>query len=579
MQISRWVRVGSGLVLRPQFRRQAERFLTALKDCRRAQQEVLQQLLRLNASSCFSRDHRLDQVRSAADLRARVPITGYDYYRTYIDRLKLGEHGALLGPDNKLLMFSLSSGTTSESKYIPITTQFLRDYRRGWQAWGILTFDQHPQVYNLDIVQLTSDFERYHTPAGIPCGNISGLVVQMQNPIVRAMYCVPPIVSKINDPTAKYYAALRTSLADPYVGMATTANPSTLIHLAKVANAEKESLIRDIADGTLAPQFDIAPEIRRRLKSFTRRDRNRARQLERIIDRTGHLYPRDYWPNLRVLAIWCGGSAAAYLPSARRFYGEVPVRDHGLHASEGRMTIPVSDGSSAGILEVCTHFFEFIPVSEYGTDNPTLLEAHELQEGGEYYILLTTSSGLYRYDICDVVQCVGFHGTTPVLEFLHKGAHIANVTGEKLSESQVVVAVRECVERLRVELEHYTVSPIFGEPPRYQMFAEHADVGSDRIARRLEADVDASLMRLNCEYEEKRTTGRLGPLQLVTLPEGTWKSFIRQRQSKLGGSIEQYKHPCLIPDINFAGDFLKRHAGLDSEAAQRNSAKVHVRAG
>ena len=67
------------------------------------------------------------------------------------------------------------------------------------------------------------------------------------------------------------------------------------------------------------------------------------------------------------------------------------------------------------------HYFEFIPEEEVENASPTILEAHELERDRNYYILLTTSSGFYRYNIYDVVQCVGFHGQVPVIKFFNKG--------------------------------------------------------------------------------------------------------------------------------------------------------------
>ena len=127
-----------------------------------------------------------------------------------------------------------------------------------------------------------------------------------------------------------------------------------------------------------------------------------------------------------------------YLPQLRDLYGPTAIRDHGLSASEGRMTIPISDNTTAGVLDFYHHYFEFIPVAEHDSTNPTVLEAHELVEGEAYYIVLTTSGGLYRYDIHDVVRCVGFEGQAPLIEFLNKGRSFSSLTGEKLSEHQAI---------------------------------------------------------------------------------------------------------------------------------------------
>ncbi|MBT4866685.1 MAG: auxin-responsive protein, partial [Planctomycetaceae bacterium] len=133
-----------GAIPRASVRRQARKFLRATRDCRTSQRAVLDELLALNAGSRFSREHRLDEVQTVAHFRKHLPVADYEGFRPYIERLKQGDFGALLGANQRLLMFSLSSGTTSESKFIPITARFLKDYRAGWQSWGIHVLDDHP---------------------------------------------------------------------------------------------------------------------------------------------------------------------------------------------------------------------------------------------------------------------------------------------------------------------------------------------------------------------------------------------------------------------------------------------------
>lgn len=558
MSILNRIRGLLGGFLRAKLRREANRFINASKDCRAAQKNVLQRLMALNGESHFAREHRLHEVAAPEDLARRLPVTCYEDYADHIEQMKSGDHRALLGEDNPLLMFSLSSGTTSKSKFVPITRQFLRDYRRGWQVWGIRMFDAHPAANCGTIVQLSSDFDRFRTTSGTPCGNISGLVAAMQKRIVQTMYTVPQAIAKIDDVELKQYTTLRLALAERYVGVVMTANPSTLVHLAKSAEERSEDLIRDIADGTLCGGDELPDEVRIKLgRRISKRRPKRARELERILQSGDGFRPRDYWPNLAVVAAWTGGSAGAYLHTLRRFYGDVPVRDHGLSASEGRMTIPLRDGTSDGVLDVMSHYFEFIPEEEYESKQRTVLQAHELEEGRNYFILLTTASGFSRYDICDVVRCTGFLGTTPTLEFLHKGSHISNVTGEKISESQVVEAVKHCVQLMEVHLKYFTVAPVWDDPPRYQIIAEARDFNSGDLVDLFIRRVDSQLQRLNCEYREKRETGRLGQMSFFPLPDGTWNQFTRKRQQNLGGSVEQYKHPCLVPDMRFSDNLVR----------------------
>src|SRR6266581_8433715 len=107
------------------------------------------------------------------------------------------------------------------------------------------------------------------------------------------------------------------------------------------------------------------------------------------------------------------------------------------------MTIPITDATPAGVLDVTSHYFEFIPEAEGDSPQPTVLAAHELQAGANYFIVPTTAFGLYRYHIHDVVRVTGFHNQTPLVEFLSKGAHFANITGEKLSEYHVAGAMAD----------------------------------------------------------------------------------------------------------------------------------------
>ncbi|MCL6482166.1 MAG: PAS domain S-box protein, partial [Firmicutes bacterium] len=226
------------------------------------------------------------------------------------------------------------------------------------------------------------------------------------------------------------------------------------------------------------------------------------------------------------------------------------VRDIGLIASEGRITIPMADGTPAGVLDVTTHYFEFIPEAEGDSAAPTVLGAHELEEGKNYFILPTTSYGLYRYHIYDVVRVAGFHNRTPVLEFLSKGAHFANLTGEKLSEYHVVHAMRDVTHELNLNLTTYSLAPCWEEErPYYGLFLEKADLVSRDQGLHLAEALDRRLAQLNSEYACKRETLRLDPIRLQLLPNGTWQLWDRQRLARCGGTPEQYKHPCLINDL------------------------------
>lgn len=551
-----------GILFRRKLMRARKKFLlTARSSCRESQQGTLESLLALNAGSQFSEDHDLRPGLTVEEFRSRIPVSDYSLVAPYIDRMKTGDHAALLGAKNRLLMYAVTSGTTAQSKLIPVTDRFVKDYRRSWQTWGACCHRDHVTLRMLFMVQVASSHQRYNTPDGTPCGNISGLVAAMQSYMVRALYTIPPEVAHLQDPAVKRDAVVRFAISDPMVGMLITANPSTLLQMVEHAGANAESLIRDIFDGT-ASRVEL-PGDRQLLARNLKPNRRRAQELERIVDGHGTLNVKACWPHLVCLGVWSGGSAGAYIPQLRQTFGDIPVRDHGLHASEGRMTLPIADNTPAGLLEVETHFFEFIPVEESDSADPVVLAAHELEEGQEYFILLTTASGLYRYNIRDVVRCTGFYGSTPFLEFLHKGAHISSITGEKISESQVVEAVRVACEQHAIGLQHFTLTPRWGKPPGYTLYVCATKELSVDALSQLARFADRRLAAINCEYREKRETHRLDSIDVRALPEKSWRDFTEHRLDAASGSREQYKHPCLVTDPKFERVFLNQ-CGIDS---------------
>jgi hypothetical protein len=542
-------------------RRRLRRFLADAHQARAIQHQVLLRKIRRHADSDFGRDYGFASLRSVDDFRRRMPVLTYEDHRAYLSRVLQGQTTAMFAPGTRILMFAMTSGTTSEPKRLPITEEFFREYRAGWRLWGSGVFGDHRELIRTKTLHLTSDWQRYQAPCGIACGQISGLAATTRPRIAGRIFLPPPLVARIHNTADKHYTALRFALETDRVGMIITANPSTLVEFARRANQQCESLVRDIHDGTLS--CDLAAELRAQLADrIARRRPKRARELERLAEQHGGLLPKHVWPRLAVIAVWTGGSVGVFLPKLADLYGPAAIRDHGLSASEGRMTIPLADGTRAGVLDFYHHYFEFIPVEEHGSANPTVLEGHELQEGRDYFILLTTSGGLYRYDVHDVVRCVGFQGQAPLLEFLNKGKSYSNLAGEKISEHQVIQAVQRSFHELGLPIDTFTIAPVMREKPGYVLLVEphvSRNRGSELAQR-----VQTHLERVNEEYLEKCASERLLPIELGIVPTGTWDTM-RLEKTGVRGNFEEYKHPCLVSDLAFA----ERLSPLNSGATQR----------
>lgn len=390
---------------------QLRRFIQDLARSRAVQDRLLMQIIRAGEGSDFGRRHGFSRIRSYSDFVHAVPPAAYSYHEPYIERCKRGDVRALFGPAQRLLMFALTSGTTGSPKYIPVTTGSMAAHRVGWNIWIAAYLADHPQAYVRRLLQVSNPLAGETTPGGHWCGSISTELARRQKRIVQHFYATPPEVAGIIEMRARYYLIARFALMSD-LGTIITPNPSTLLVLAQTIEKNAPSLIRDMHDGRIDESVELPATLRSRLLQRLRPNRARSRELERLLKAHGRLLPRDCWDPAAV-AHWTGGTVGLYLPQVRSEYGDRPIRDIGLLASEGRMSIPLRDGTPAGALDIQANFYEFVPREELDSDetqndSPTLphgltiLRAEELQKDREYSILLTTRAGLYRYHIGDV---------------------------------------------------------------------------------------------------------------------------------------------------------------------------------
>ena len=537
-----WARL-HGVRARRAFLRNAER-------CAETQRRVLLRKLGWAAGTEYGRRHGFAGIDSPGDYRKAVPIVDYQAISPLVERIVAGERNILFPPREKLLMFAMTSGTTATPKYVPVTEHYLAELAEGNFVWGMHLLQDHASAIEHKILHVVSPSREFATPSGVPCGAATGLVAESQRKIAHLKYALPPAIYGIGDYGAKYQCILRLALQKK-ISLLIAANPSTLVALGRRFEEHAPSLIRDLHDGTFEGAARLDPGLREEVVRLLRKDPVRARQLERVLAEKGRLLPRDAWPELAVIGCWTGGTLTPYLSLVTAYWGDKPLRDPGLIASEGRMTIPVEDGARGGVLDVASHFFEFIPYGEEGAGE-TLL-AHELEEGKNYFIILTTSSGFFRYNISDVVQVTGRFGDTPVLKFLHKGSRISSLTGEKITEHQVVEAFRECERRLGFAVPQFTVCPGWGDPPHYFILIEEQADGlfSGEAGGRLLGAAgelfDLALKGMNVEYRGKRESERLGGPVVRLVADGSFERDKLAHIAKSGGRMEQYKHPYLSP--------------------------------
>lgn len=511
-----------------------------------AQWDKLSAICMRNAGTEFGQKHGFDRIRSVADYRAAVTPQTYDTLAPWIDRVVAGEPNVLTA--DRPLMFATTSGTTGAAKYIPVTPSYLREYSHGIHVHTYRVMADYPDVLEGRVLVSSSNDQEGLTAAGVPYGAISGYLTRTQPAVLRRYFALPYEICQIKDIEAKYYLTLRHALVADIRNIITP-NPSSLLLLAQAMQTHADELIEDIGRGTVNPAY-LPAGAPPSLTAGLAPDQRRAAELAGCARTTGRLIPAEAWPNLRILNCWKGGTMPLYLHKLPEYFGDVPVRDMGYMASEGRGSTPLVNSGAAGVLNVTTHFFEFVPVEQRDRADPDFLTGEELESDHEYFVYLTTSAGLYRYDINDIIRVVDFYRRTPVIQFVRKGQGISSITGEKLTEPQVTAALVDVVGRGGFDLDHVTACVEWGEPPCYAFYCETARPWPAERCHEFLRAVDAELSVRNIEYEAKRMSCRLGMPVFKQVAAGSFTA-LRQQRVAAGAPEAQVKIPHLSTDMRF----------------------------
>jgi hypothetical protein len=308
-------------------------------------------------------------------------------------------------------------------------------------------------------------------------------------------------------------AYLGAELADDFMGL--LAVPPELGRIADVSQWRLETLAALVARRDLAfvsvwsPTFflDLVDAIEPMADAVAARTTAEGRERLRRALRGG-IDTAALWPELACLSCWTDGASS---PFARRLAALFPrslIDPKGLLATEAPITIGLDDGAGA-VPALASSFVEF--VDEAGT--PRLCD--EVEPGGRYRVIITTWGGLYRYDIGDLVRCVGREGEVPRLRFEGRAGVTSDLVGEKLDDGFVAAA-------LRVVGQPAMLVPRREPHPHYELWLETAD----EPARMAEA-VDRAL-EANPQYAYARRIGQLGAVRGRHAPDFLQK-FIADR--------------------------------------------------
>ncbi len=522
---------------------------------RHSSESVLRNILSLAKDTVYGKEHHFDTILHATTTedffllyQQFVPVNeSFETLRPYIERHKNGETDILF--PGKPDMYATTSGTTSEPKWVPMTHKYLKAvYGKMSHVWTWNFVKHRSRIFGGHIFPIVGKEVEGYAPDGTLFGSVSGVLVRDIPPIIKKHYVAPAAVMSIPDYGARNYALMRLAIQHRDVTLWATANPSTILELMRTVDEHAEELIMDIAHGTLSEKFDIPDDIRETLKPYVYSKPERAQELKQLLEKNGRLLPKDYWPWLQYLSTWKCGNTKIYMDKYMDAFNwdQTYYQELGYIATECRFGFALDD-TNESVLFPHFHYYEFVSEDELDKPNKHFLQLDELELGKRYCAYVTTYSGLYRYNMNDLVEVGGFYRKTPTVHMISKVNGIVSMTGEKLYEPQFIQAVHEAEKKTKIKTKFF-VGFADVEQSLYHFYFEF--VNED--IRQAEADafakvVDEQLQKINIEYEAKRSSFRLHEPKAHILQSNAYARF-KTACLKDGFRDGQFKFNLLMQD-------------------------------
>jgi hypothetical protein len=503
----------------PQFlvasRQPTKELAKAINNPAKAQGDLLLSLLKANRWCEYGQNYKFGNISEIGQFREQVPVVTYEQIAPRIERIALGEANVLT--TEPIVAFERTSGSSAGSKLIPYSCAAMEAFRIGILAWFNDFLTAIPEVAGGRAYFAISPATRAQetTPAGIPVGLPSegAYFGDELLPAYANISVMPSTVGRIE------------SIDDWEITTATYLAAATDLTLVSVWSP---SFFSRIIATMVERASEVAFHIERGLTGLSA-NRQRAREFERSIG-NGELDTKKLWPDLALVSAWKDGSSRRMAEKLAAQFPHAYFQGKGLLATEGLFTIPLC-GEPWPIPALTSAFLEFADA------RGTVHLVHELREGLEYRLIVTTAGGLYRYDIEDVVECMDVQPSgLPLLRFMGRAGSVADLVGEKLTDRFVT----SC---LRVIPVYSALIPMENGPPRYILVIDLTEATDLSAVVRA---VEAQLQR-NPQYAYARKIGQLSPLLAIAVPDALHR-FVNYR-FHTGKRLGDIKPPSLITDF------------------------------
>jgi len=492
---------------------------SATRNLKSLSNDVLKRVLSGSVQSLYGQQYKISKNISLSDFKASVPITQYENYRLWIERIMAGERDVLW--PSRPISFVSTSGTTASAKIIPITREFLDDYHLDSRVTYHRLMLRNPGLIFGKILAIGGPaIERMVN--GIPIGSITGL---LYSTLPEPIYSRLLLDSKIYDLPSfedKLYLISRLALEAKLAGIITVI-PGTLLVLEDEINRRAEQLIWEIETGKISRINSVPPHLLERISHNLRPNKSRANNLKKALSRDGKLLPKNIWP-LKFLCTYMKEIDPHQWKKIEYLFGDLSIIDPGIVASEGRISIGYNANCVSSALIPSASFIEFLPWDHLNdfrfTGNRTTYLPDELDIGKHYIPIISNRNGFLRYMTGDIVKVTKRHSGIPFAEFIGRIDNCLSAAGEKMTEVHFREAVSVLDKSANFEIGSWAVGIEWkGAWPHYVFIYE-----SEQEIHGIGIQMEKQLRKLNVSYDRKRSQRLLSPLTAIKRKVGAISS-------------------------------------------------------
>ena len=457
-----------------------------------AQQKTFDFLIQKAKSTDFGREHGFNKIKDYKDFQASVPIRDYEGHRVYVDKMLEGATSVLW--PGKPLYYAKTSGTTSGVKYIPLTKDSMpthitaaRDALLNYiYETGKTNFVNGKQIFLQGSPTLKSKNRNV-------IGRLSGIVA----------HYVPKYLQKNRMPSWE------TNCIEDW-------------------ETKVDAIVRE----TLTENMSLIAGIPSWVQMY----------FEKLIEKTG-IPVGNTFPDFS-LFVYGGVNYEPYRPLFEKLVGRKLDSIELFPASEGFFAYQ-DQQNDKGLLLLLNNqiFYEFIKADEFGEQNQKRYTLGEVELNVNYVLILSTSAGLWAYNIGDTVCFVSLEPYRLVVTGRIK--HFISAFGEHVIGKEVETAMQQACQESDIQVKEFTVAPKIDPEeglPYHEWFIEFENPPQD--TENLAQKLDQSMQKQNVYYEDLLKGSVLRTLVITTVADGGFQQYMKSI-GKLGG---QNKVPRLSND-------------------------------